>query len=89
MFHVEWIQVAIDELSNLWTHTDSAGRRAITAATHALDQQLAADPYRESESRGGEDRVQFAYPLGVHIEIDPQKQIVWVLHVWRYRRRGV
>jgi hypothetical protein len=87
MFRVEWIQAAIDELSNLWTHSDSGGRRAITTATHALDQQLAADPFRVSESRGNEDRVLFEYPLGVQ-EIDSQKQIVWVLHVWRYRRRG-
>jgi len=47
-----------------------------------------SDPFRVSESRGNEDRVLFEYPLGVQIEIDPQKQIVWVLHVWRYRRRG-
>ena len=28
------------------------------------------------------------YPLGVQVEIDLQKRIVWVLNVWRFRRRG-
>lgn len=88
MYRVEWIQLATDELANLWTGGDSALRHAITAATHALDQQLAADPFRGSESRGDEDRVLFVYPFGVQIEVDAQKQIVWVLHVWRFRRRG-
>jgi hypothetical protein len=88
MFPVEWVQAALDELSNLWTLSNSAKRQAITTATHALDKGGAADPYRESESRGEKNRVLFVYPLGIQIEIDPQAQIVWVLHVWRYRRRG-
>jgi hypothetical protein len=88
MFRVEWLQEALDELTGLWMQADSTFRRAITAATHILDQELQADPYRQSESRDDEERVLFAYPLAVQIEVDPQRRMVWVLHVWRFRRRG-
>ena len=37
MFRVEWLQSALDELSNLWIGSDSSQRHAITAATHALE----------------------------------------------------
>jgi len=63
-------------------------RQLITAATHALDEELQIDPYRHSESREDEERVLFAYPLAVQIEVDLQQRIVWVLHAWRFRRRG-
>jgi hypothetical protein len=90
MFRVQWLQEALDELAAIWTQGDSELRQAITAAAHALDLELAANPYRESESREGEseDRVLFVYPLGVQIEIDLPKRMVWVIHVWRFRRRG-
>jgi hypothetical protein len=67
---------------------DADLRQAITTATHTLDQELRADPFRQSESRGDDERVLFAYPLAVQIEVDLGQRIVWVLHVWRFRRRG-
>lgn len=87
MFHVEWVQKALDELTVIWMQADSALRKAITAATHALDQQLQSDPYSQSESRDGKQRVMFASPLGIQIEIDDKQRIVWVVHVWQFRRR--
>jgi hypothetical protein len=88
MYRVEWLQEALDELTTLWIAADEDLRQEITAATHALDQELQADPYRNSESRGVDERVLFAYPLAILIEIDSQPGIVWVLNVWRFRRRG-
>jgi len=88
MFRVEWIQDALNELAAIWMLADSRLRQAITAATHALDQQLQSDPLQNSESRDEGERVAFSYPLGVQIEVDTEQRIVWVLNVWRYRRRG-
>ena len=88
MFRVEWLQEALNELTRIWMQADPARREAITAATHALDQDLQVDPDRQGESRGDRERVVFAYPLGVQVEIDLQRRIVWVLHTWRIRRRG-
>ncbi len=90
MFRVEWVQGALDALASIWMQASPALRQAITVATNALDQELSTDPYRQSEARtdDAEDRVLFVYPLGARIEIDLGQRIVWVLHVWRYRRRG-
>jgi hypothetical protein len=87
MFRVEWLQNALDELANIWVQADSALRQAITAATHRIDQELKVNPYLQSESRGGDERVLLVYPLGVQIEVDEQRKIVWVLNVWRFTRR--
>ena len=87
MFRVDWLQGALDDLAGIWMQADSALRQDITAATEALDQELQADPFRNSEAREDEERVLFAYPLAAQIEIDLSARRVWVLHVWRFRRR--
>jgi hypothetical protein len=87
MYEVRWLQVALDEVTTLWIDNPTQ-RDAITAATHAIDLELTADPFRQTESRGDDDRILLSYPLGVHVEVDTAKQTVWVLHVWRFRRRG-
>ena len=38
MFQVEWLQIALDELTSVWTQADSIQRHAITAASHVLEQ---------------------------------------------------
>lgn len=88
MFQVEWLQEALNELTVLWLQADAALRQAITAATHAIDQELGQDPYRHSESREDDERVLFAFPLAVQVEVDLGRRKVWVLHVWCFRRRG-
>ena len=88
MFRVQWLQAAMDELAQIWTQADSSMRQAVTAATQALDEELRMNPYRQSESREDERRVLFLYPLAARIKVDLQQRIVWVLHVWRFRRRG-
>jgi hypothetical protein len=88
MFRVLWIRPALDELAALWAAGDSNLRRNITASSNLIDRELQVDPYRSSESRYDESRVLFVYPLGVQIEIELEQRIVWVLHVWRFRRRG-
>jgi hypothetical protein len=60
MFRVEWLRVAVGELAELWIEADSPFRQAITEATHALDQELQADPFRASDSREGEVRISFS-----------------------------
>ena len=87
MFRVEWLHDALNELASIWTQADSALRQEITKASHALDQQLQADPYQQSESRDPYTRILFEYPLAAQIEIDPHQKVVWVLNVWRFRKK--
>ena len=88
MFHVQWIQDALDDLARIWMAADSAMRGAVTAATNIVDQELQRDPFRSSESRNDEERVLFVYPIAIQFEVDLQQRRVWVLHVWRFRRHG-
>ena len=86
MFRVEWLQEAVGELAELWIAADSPGRQAITKATHALDQELQTDPFRASESRDADVRIAFSIPLAILFEADLEERIVWILHVWSFRR---
>ncbi len=87
MLRVVWLQSALDELATLWLQADSALRQAITATTQTVDQELRANPARLGESREQGERVFFVYPLGIQFEIDLQRSIVRVLHVWDIRRK--
>jgi hypothetical protein len=88
MFRVEWLREAVGELAEIWTRADSASRQTITQATHALDQELQADPFRQSESREEDVRILFVHPLAVLFEVDPRQRIVWILHVWTFHQRA-
>jgi hypothetical protein len=84
MFRVRWKQSALNELAALWMAADSEERRAITAATHRIDQLLRGDPDNQGESRPGGRRILFVPPLGILFRVDAAQAVVRVLHVWRY-----
>jgi hypothetical protein len=86
MFTVRWKKSALNELAALWVQADAGMRKAITDATLAVDQGLRQDPNHKGESRVGEERVWFVFPLGVLFETE-EASVVRVLHVWVYRRR--
>jgi hypothetical protein len=88
MLRVLWLQESLDELAAIWLDADSEARVQITQATELVDAELRSNPYRLSESRDEGVRVLFVHPLGVEFEVDTQQQTVWVLHVWRFRRRA-
>jgi ADP-ribosylglycohydrolase len=87
MFTVRWKRSALDELTRLWMLADSTMRQAITAATNEIDQGLKQEPAGKGESRDGNDRVWFVFPLGIRFEVNHEKAIVRVLQVWVYQRR--
>jgi hypothetical protein len=87
MFQVEWLQIALDELTNLWIKADSSQRQAITAAGHVLEQRLQSDPANEGESRPGGRRITFVPPLAVRFQVETDGQTVTVLHVRLFGRR--
>jgi hypothetical protein len=85
MFRVVWMQTAVDDLTTLWLQADVALRKAITKASHQIDQALKSDPFQCGESRGDGDRVVFARPLGVLFEVLSESSTVRVIHVWDIR----
>jgi hypothetical protein len=86
-YRVDWLQSALDELAAVWLRADVAERKAITAASHQIDQQLQTDPDDQSESRSGGRRLLIVAPLGVTFRVEPATSTVAVLHVWRFRQR--
>jgi hypothetical protein len=85
MFTVRWTRAALDRLTAIWLRVDSGQRRAITAATHAIDGRLRSDPLNEGESRSGGRRVLLVAPLGVAFRVDAQTRTVTVLQAWYIR----
>jgi hypothetical protein len=88
MFTVRWVRSAQNELATVWTQADSAMRQAITFSVHQIDQELQRDPENIGESRAGNERIFFLFPLGIRFEVNKDEFVVRVLHAWSYRRRG-
>ncbi|MBA4067140.1 MAG: hypothetical protein C0501_26230 [Isosphaera sp.] len=83
-FTVVWLPIALTMLADLWTV--ATDRAAITAASHRLDQRLAADPLNEGESRDGDERIAFEPPLQILFRVDPAAHVVTVTSVGRFGR---
>lgn len=87
MFQIRWEESALEELTSAWLKGDSTWRQAITEATHSIDQLLRSNPHQQGESRDNAERVLFVPPLGVNFEVDSQRRIVSIYHVWIFRKR--
>lgn len=80
---VRWSRSALNEVTDIWTRSDSPGRKAITEAVAEIDRRLGSDPGREGESRERGRRILFVSPLALTFEIDSEG-MARVLDVWRY-----
>ena len=70
MFKVEWLQSALDELTNLWMQADTTQRKDITAASQVIEKRLRDNPASEGESRSEDRRITFIPPLAVRFQIE-------------------
>jgi hypothetical protein len=86
IYEVEWLHSALDELAGIWIKATPSQRQAITAASHAIDQQLAMNPEDHGESRPKGRRIHFSPPLGVSYRVDTLNATVLVVHVWQFRQ---
>ena len=82
---LRWRKDARTELADLWLKADSAGRQAITVASHQIDSALSRYPETEGESRDKKRRIYFHSPLGVLYRVKPDIGEVVILHVWKYQ----
>jgi len=87
-FRVEWLQAALDELTEVWLQQDASGREALTRAIYLAEQQLKQTPAEIGESRPGGQRILFVLPLGVLYRVVASSAEVTVLHVWHIRIPG-
>jgi hypothetical protein len=81
MFKVRWRQIAVNQLTALWSNADSAMRQEITVAVAQIDRELAHDPASKGESREGDVRILFMSPLGIRFEPNNDASEIRVLTV--------
>lgn len=85
MHAIDWLHAAVDELQVLWTTADAAGRAVLEWAITDFDYRLARDPHNEGESRPGNYRVAFSWPLAILYTVDDDRGLAQIHHVWAYR----
>jgi mRNA-degrading endonuclease RelE of RelBE toxin-antitoxin system len=86
-YEILWLQSALDELTRAWTAAPSHVRQAITKVSHEIDAQLIVNPEDQGESRPKGRRIAFFPPLGITYRVDSQNSVVFVIHVWCFRKR--
>jgi hypothetical protein len=86
MYHIEWLQSALEELAAVWTPANSELRRAITAS-NMIEQRLWHNPRNEGESRAAGRRLTFIPPLAAIFRIEDDNQTVTIEHVQLFGRR--
>jgi len=84
MHHIRWFAEAEDSLATLWLNGDSSFRRTLGARVNEMERSLSADPFQESESREGEERILLKLPLAMLFDVDEATAAVWVSDVWRF-----
>lgn len=87
MARVEWLQTAVDELTNIWLKADSSTRRAVTVAARQIESALMFDPKDQGESRPAGRRILFAEPLAAIFEVDEEERVATIVSVWHFGRR--
>jgi hypothetical protein len=80
-YTVTWLNSAQTQLAQLWV--DAQNRQEISDAANYFDSSLRLDPYRESESRIGNQRIQFRTPLGIIFDVSDADCLVTVYAVWK------
>lgn len=88
MFTVEWLDVATDELAELWMAAPREYRTPISVAANRLDVELSASADVFGESRSRRRRIAFEMPLGITFDVDPTTRTATVNHVWFCPPRG-
>jgi hypothetical protein len=86
MYALDWLHEALYELQAYWSGADPSRRALLEWAIMDLDYTLSRDPHNEGESRPGNYRVAFSYPLAVLYTVDDYRHLAQIHHVWTYHR---
>ena len=80
-YTAHWTNAALDELAE--EYLAAPDRNAVTAASHQLEQEVAADPHgRGIPRRGGPGYMAAEPPLCIEYEVIEADKTVRILHVW-------
>ena len=78
-YRVRWRRKAKEALAAVWLA--ASDRNEVTAAAHRIEVLLRRDPLSSGESRGGNFRVVFDWPIGVFYQVCPQAGEVRIITV--------
>jgi hypothetical protein len=84
---VEWIEEALDQLSDIYVTLTLAEQNAMAREVERINRLLAADPEALGESRSPWVRVWFVSGLIIRFDITPADQMVTVYEVTRITPR--
>lgn len=83
MFRVIWANAARTELATIWNTAPASDDQLLIWAVADLAFRLEHDPENEGESRYGNMRMTFSWPLAIWFEV-VTSDTVWIYHIWRY-----
>lgn len=85
MFEIRWSRSADDELTRMWTASNSERRAAITRSVAKIEERLASNPMFVGESRERPTRrVVHQPPVGIDFHIDESNRVVKVFRIWGF-----
>ncbi len=88
MFHIEWRDAALADLTNGWLAADSRLRADITSAVHEIERRLLRAPDRVGDSRVPGTRMLILMPLTITFHINVRNSTVLISSARVYRRRA-
>jgi hypothetical protein len=88
VYRVEWLQSALNQLSEIWVNSDPSARAKVTQSTNEIDRELQTDPVSLGESRSEKSRIAFSPPLGFLFRVDVKSRRAIVQGVWLLRKRS-
>jgi hypothetical protein len=88
MFHLEWFDAAISDLTDGWMKADSRLRADITSAVHEVERRLLRAPDRAGESRKPGTRILIVNPLVVTFHVNVRSNTVLISGVRVNHRRA-
>jgi len=81
-YTVVWKPSAERALIEIWT--DATDRQAITNAADTIDALLRTDPASVGESREGDVRLLYVWPVAVYYDVSLEYRRVAVWAVWQH-----
>ena len=84
MYELVWLPRARDELLAIAAATPDSARPLLIWAIGDIDYRLSRRPADEGESRPGNRRIAFSWPLVVVYEVDDVAHRVRIGHAWTH-----
>lgn len=87
MYRVEWFEMAVNKLADIWINATPSLRSDITAASHRIENTLRRKPMETGESRDEGRRIYFEPPLVIMYKIVRPSSVI-IVDIAKLKPRG-